>query len=203
MGLVHGVALALLSPILFPAYMLSVDPMDPEDAPRPKRKPWLPAGLVYWAFHSVAMLALLAGAKALCGYTAPAWAEAAANTLLGNGRVGEALTACSLLDVPRSPAMQLCAICAIYCYYRCLYHFEAWYMNRYPEKAASSEEEGEEGPAGRRSALARQEVDRITRRLIGPRVRALVWVVMLIGGPNKWLYNWTRSTLAQHGIFLV
>ena len=31
----------------------------------------------------------MAVAEALCAFTGPAWAEAAANTLLGNGRVAE------------------------------------------------------------------------------------------------------------------
>lgn len=41
------------------------------------------------AFHLVALTALMAVAEALCAFTGPAWAEGAASTLLGNGRVAE------------------------------------------------------------------------------------------------------------------
>lgn len=99
------------------------------------------------------------------------------------------LTACSLLAVPRSPTMQLCTICAIYAYYRCVYHFEAWHAARYPER----KREDEEAAASGRSAVARREADRVTRRVFGPRFRALWWVVMFIGGPNKWMTNWIAS----------
>lgn len=46
-GLLQALAVALLSPILFPAYILLVDPLDPEEAPRPKSKPKLPGNLVH------------------------------------------------------------------------------------------------------------------------------------------------------------
>ena len=42
-------------------------------------------------FHLVALGLLFAGVEALGRFTGPAWVEAAANTLLGNGRVGEVI----------------------------------------------------------------------------------------------------------------
>ncbi len=157
-GFLQAVAVALLSPILFPLYILLVDPPAPEEAPRPKSKPLLPANVVHmgatnWlqvfmvklhaadparhtapctcllvvkfrmcssrcrhmfaghlcsageqqqpvltattpaafpaVFHLVALFALMEGAEVLGRFTGPAWAESAANALLGNGRVGE------------------------------------------------------------------------------------------------------------------
>ena len=110
--------------------------------------------------------------------------------------MAQVLAACSILSVPRSPTMQLCTVLAIYCYYRCVYHYEAWHEGRYPEQPT----EPQEGkPLSER--LARQEAERIVRRLLGPRAKAIICVLAFLGGPTKWLYNWLSNTLMHYGFF--
>ena len=47
----------------------------------------------------------------------------------------QVLASCSiLLSVPSSSTMQLCTVLALYCYYRCVLHLEAWYK---PAKAGA------------------------------------------------------------------
>ncbi len=107
----------------------------------------------------------------------------------------QVLTACSMLSVPRSPTMQFCTICAIYFYYRSVYHFEAWHAVRYAEQPGA--ERSAQGDAVDRQAA------RVSRRLLGPRFRAFWWVFMFVAGPNKWTFNWVRNTLARAGIFVL
>lgn len=44
----------------------------------------------------------------------------------------QVLAAHSILPVPSSPAMQICTVGAVYCYYRCMLHLEAWYAGDLP-----------------------------------------------------------------------
>ena len=227
-----------------------------------------------------AFLPLMGGVAALGPFTGPAWAEAAANTLLGNGRVGQVgagptvgsarlamymhswsihacgagwsglprdaparriraffagwsapwrrlplaalqlhplraidaqsslkpqrleqtchlpslprpllhaqvLTAWTMLSVPRSPTMQLCAVLAIFCFYRCSYHFEAWRagsFRRPPDK--------DETPSRRSARIA------VQRMLYRPRGTAMWNVFVFVGGFGKlleqlaWIIGW-------------
>lgn len=93
----------------------------------------------------------------------------------------QVLAACSLLSVPRSPTMQLCTLLAIFCFYRCIYHFEAWHASYFRDPPGENET-----PRQRHVRLA------VQRMLYQPRGRALwsVFVLVFMSGLPKLLRSW-------------